>query len=111
MKRILTSYDYGVSRFTFYKKSNSLITYHAGHGGEGYTYFKLKKGVYKKIASKDRQAIAGGNFENGPWSYCGASKSISKASFKKKIKGIIKGKARVSKIGNWKYYSNPDWSW
>jgi len=111
VKRILSTYDYGVSRFTFYKKSKSLIIYWAGHGGEGYSYFKLKKGIYKKIAGKARQAIAGGNFENGPWSYYGASKSVSKASFTKKIKGIKKGKARVSKIESWKYYRNPDWTW
>ena len=111
IKCILSTLDYGVSRMSFYKKTKSLITYQAGHGGESYSYYKLKKGKYKMIAWKGRQAIAGGNLENGPWSYQADSKEVSKATFNKKIKGMKRGKARTTKTEKWTYYNNPDYKW
>ena len=70
VKRILTIKEYGLSRCIFYKKTKTLILYSAGHGGEGYGYYQMKKnGNYRFVASKGRNAIAGGGTDNGPWQY------------------------------------------
>lgn len=102
---LLSTTKYGVYKFTFYKKAKSMVCYSAGHGGETYTYYKLKKGTYKEIASKSRTALAGGGSENGKWYYYDAqSNTISKAKFNGKTKGLKKGSKKVVQLSNMKLY-------
>lgn len=92
---------YGLNKITAYKKTKSLITYYAGHGGESYSYWKMRNGKFKNIASKGRQAVAGGGDYNGSWNYNGSKGSAAKYNFAKQIKGIKKGKKRETVTTNW----------
>ena len=112
IKCILRTDSYGLAKITFYKSSKSLVMSQYGHGGESYSYFKFKSGKYKSVASKARQSTKGGSVENGPWYYYGSSqKTISKSSFNKKIKGMVKGKAKTTKLDKWSYAHNKNFTW
>ncbi len=112
IKCILRTDSYGLAKITYHKSSKSLIMSQYGHGGESYRYFKFKSGKYKSVASKSRQSTKGGSVKNGPWYYQdGAQKTITKSSFNNKIKGMTKGKAKVSKPDKWSYAHNPNFTW
>ena len=103
LKRILAEEKYGTSKMIVYRKSGSLVIYNAGHGGETYTYYTLKKGVYKLLAFRSRTAVAGGSESNGAWKYYNAkAAAITKAKFNKAISGAVKGSKTTLKVSNWK---------
>ena len=112
IKCILRTDSYGLAKISYYKSSKSLIMNQLGHGGESYSCFKFRNGKFKSIASKARQSIKGGSVENGPWYYYGSSQNtISKSSFNKKIKGMIKGKAKITKPDKWLHAHNENFTW
>ena len=104
VKRILSTEEYGLTKCIFYKKSGSLIFYGSGHGGEWYSYYKLKSnGTYKYVAERSRQALAGGGMWDGPWQYYSADKKITVSKFNSLTRKLQAGKK--SSFSNWnKYY-------
>lgn len=103
MVRILNSREYGLSKVMVYAKSKSLVYYRAGHGGEGYCYYKLKNGKYQLVASRGRVAYAGGGSYNGSWYYYNSKdKAITKTKFASLTKGMTTGSKKTMKIQNWK---------
>lgn len=105
-KSIFSTTEYGLEKITLYKKSKSIVYYSAGHGGESYTYCKMKKGKYKIIASKSRASLAGGGAENGEWNYYDAKfNTLSKSKFKSKVKGIQKGSKKNINLSKLKLFS------
>ena len=101
-KQILSHGEYGLEKVTRYSKTKALVLYCAGHGSEAYIYFKYKNGKYSLVASKAREAKAGGSSRNGPWSYGNSSgKSIKKADFTKKTNSLLKGSKKIWKKSTW----------
>ena len=98
LKKILSITEYGLSHLYYYKKSKSLILYCAGHGDEQYFYFTMKKGKYKYLAERSREAINGGGMQNGPWYYSKNSKELTKSQFTKLVKNVKKGKRKKIKM-------------
>lgn len=99
VNKVLSQPVYGLGSIKIYSKSGGVVMYGAGHGHEVYYYLKKTKGIYKLVASKGRDAIAGGNVSNGKWHYnnsAGAS-LISKKRFDKLVKGLNKGKCKTIK--------------
>ena len=104
-KKALGTRIYGLDKIYVYKKSKSLILRGRGHGGEQYVYFKMSGRKYKRAASRARQAIAGGHWENGPWYYySGSDRAISRSGFRSRIKGIKSGSCKTLKPLKWTYY-------
>lgn len=108
VKRILTIQEYGLSKVIYYKSVGSLILYGSGHGGQWYSYYKLKSnGKYGFKLQRARTAIAGGSSANGSWSYykngTGSSVTpISEKSFKKAVAKLETGKKKSFKA--WKTF-------
>ena len=108
VKRILSTQEYGLSKVIYYKSVGSLILYGSGHGGQWYSYYKLKSnGKYGFKVQRARTAIAGGSATNGPWSYykngTGASVTpISEKSFEKAVAKLETGKKKSFKA--WKAF-------
>lgn len=82
-------YRFGYAK---YSQKGFLSLWRAGHGDEGYGYFKLTKGKYKLIATRARMSKKGGNSTNSKWGYWLGGKETSKTTFDKKIAKIKKGK-------------------
>ena len=99
VKKILSMDEYGLSYLYYYKKSKSIILYGSGHGGEWYSYYTMKKGKYKFLAERSREALAGGGMKNGSWYYYKGSKELTKSKFKKLTGNVKKGKRK--KIKTW----------
>ena len=93
--------SYGLSKITVYKKAKSMVLYYAGHGGETYSYLKMKNGKFKSIASKSRISENGGGEYNGPWQYSVYKGSPTKKNYKKLTKKLKKGKKKIISTNNW----------
>ena len=102
LKCILKTTEYGLSRVKVYRKTNAIVMYCAGHGGENYTFFKKKNGKYRELASKAREAEAGGSMQNGPLYYSSQDGELSKTQFRRIVGGMEKGKKQSLNIDNWK---------
>ncbi len=97
----------GLYKCIFYKSAGSLLLYARGHGGESYTYYKLKKsGTYTPKAYRARKSVSGGSSENGPWYYYKLTTSgqtiITQKKFNKIVASLQTGKKSSSKA--WKDY-------
>lgn len=101
LKKIFVRSPY-IERITTFKKGKVLLMYTCSHGEQIYEYFKLsKKGKYKKIASKMREARIAGGIDS-PWNYYVKGKKVKKYKYKKEVKKMTKGKRKVYKIYKWK---------
>ena len=98
-----SSYGYWNS-LTYRKEAKSIVYYGSGHGGDSYLYLKYSGGKYKAVAWKTRA------WGSSSWSYSkvsgGTTTNISKAAFDKKVKPLLKGKARKVKFGGAKLIRN-----
>jgi len=87
---------YGFDHLDYYKKSNSFTITSYGHGGEIVRYYKLNKGAFKYMATKQRQSTKGGASKNGAWKYS--------KNFKKQTKNLTLGTKSTIKYKSFKTY-------
>jgi len=94
----LTVKIYGFEQLDYYKKSNSFTISSCGHGGEVVRYYKLNKGTFKYMATKQRQSKKGGASKNGAWKYS--------KNFNKQTKNLASGTKSTIKYKSLKTYKN-----
>lgn len=104
-KQLLKYGQYGLTKLSVYKKTKTIVCYGAGHGGEWYSFLKLKNGKYKEIAGKSRRGIAGGWDKNMPWGYWkGNYQSITKKEYTSITQKMKKGKVKKYDLTKWGYW-------
>lgn len=113
VEQILEEDEYGMSRVEAYDETKAIVTYRSGHGSESYSYYKNDSGKYTLVATREREAVAGGGVKNGAWGYTsgerdenGMAREISEDEFNEITAKLIKGKSRKTDLKDWTSESN-----